>query len=156
MMRHQRKVKKLSRTSSHRQAMMNNMVTSLFASRMIKTTESKAKELRRIADRLVSTAKEDTLAARRLVARSVKDRAVLKKLFTEIAPQFKSKPSGFTRVVKMGYRRGDSAMVAVVELLTEKPKIEKDAGKKKGSKKKEKEAAATEGKSKKEKSASAE
>lgn len=155
-MRHQRKVKKLSRTSSHRQAMMNNMVTSLFASRMIKTTESKAKELRRIADRLVSTAKEDTLAARRLVARSVKDRAVLKKLFTEIAPQFKSKPSGFTRVVKMGYRRGDSAMVAVVELLTEKPKIEKDAGKKKGSKKKEKEAAATEGKSKKEKSASAE
>jgi large subunit ribosomal protein L17 len=155
MMRHQRKVKKLSRTSSHRQAMMNNMVTSLFASRMIKTTESKAKELRRIADRLVSTAKEDTLAARRLVARSVKNRAVLKKLFTEIAPQFKSKPSGFTRVVKMGYRRGDSAMVAVVELLTEKPKIEKDAGKKKGSKKKEKEAAATEGKSKKEKSASA-
>ncbi|MEP0827462.1 MAG: 50S ribosomal protein L17 [bacterium] len=154
-MRHQRKVKKLSRTSSHRQAMMNNMVTSLFASRMIKTTESKAKELRRIADRLVSTAKEDTLAARRLVARSVKNRAVLKKLFTEIAPQFKSKPSGFTRVVKMGYRRGDSAMVAVVELLTEKPKIEKDAGKKKGSKKKEKEAAATEGKSKKEKSASA-
>lgn len=154
-MRHQRKVKKLSRTSSHRQAMMNNMVTSLFASRMIKTTESKAKELRRIADRLVSTAKEDTLAARRLVARSVKDRAVLKKLFTEIAPQFKSKTSGFTRVVKMGYRRGDSAMVAVVELLTEKPKIEKDAGKKKGSKKKEKEAAA-EGKSKKEKSASAE
>ncbi len=155
-MRHQRKVKKLSRTSSHRQAMMNNMVTSLFASRMIKTTESKAKELRRIADRLVSTAKEDTLAARRLVARSVKDRAVLKKLFTEIAPQFKSKPSGFTRVVKMGSRRGDSAMVAVVELLTEKPKIEKDAGKKKGSKKKEKEAAATEGKSKKVKSASAE
>lgn len=155
-MRHQRKVKKLSRTSSHRQAMMNNMVTSLFASRIIKTTESKARELRRIADRLVSTAKEDSLAARRLVARSVKDRAVLKKLFTEIAPQFKSKPSGFTRVVKMGSRRGDSAMVAVVELLTEKPKIEKDAGKKKGSKKKEKEAAATEGKSKKEKSASAE
>lgn len=155
-MRHQRKVKKLSRTSSHRQAMLNNMVTSLFASRMIKTTESKAKELRRIADRLVRTAKEDSLAARRLVARSVKDRAVLKKLFTEIAPQFKSKPSGFTRVVKMGYRRGDSAMVAVVELLTEKPKIEKDAGKKKGSKKKEKEVAAAEGKSKKEKSASAE
>lgn len=154
-MRHQRKVKKLSRTSSHRQAMLNNMVTSLFASRMIKTTESKAKELRRFADRLVRTAKNDTLAARRLVARSVKDRAVLKKLFTEIAPQFKSKPSGFTRVVKMGYRRGDSAMVAAVELLTEKPKIEKDAGKKKGSKKKEKEAAA-EGKSKKEKSASAE
>ncbi len=155
-MRHQRKVKKLSRTSSHRQAMLNNMVTSLFASRMIKTTESKAKELRRIADRLVRTAKKDTLAARRLVARSVKDRAVLKKLFTEIAPQFKSKPSGFTRVVKMGYRRGDSAMMAVVELLTEKPKIEKDAGKKKGSKKKEKEVAAAEGKSKKEKSASAE
>ena len=155
-MRHQRKVNKLSRTSPHRQSMLNNMATSLFASRMIKTTESKAKELRKVADRLISTAKEDTLPARRQVAKTVKDRKVLKKLFTEIAPQFKNRPSGFTRVIKLGFRRGDSAMVAVVELLTEKPKVEKDTGKKKGAKKSDKEAAASEAKGKKEKSASSE
>ncbi len=151
-MRHQRKVKKLSRTKPHREAMMNNLATSLFISRMIQTTESKAKELRRVADRLISTAKDDSLAARRLVAKTIKDKKVLKKLFTEIVPQFKNRPSGFSRVVKLGRRRGDSAMTAVVELLTEKPKVEKEKGKKgKTSKKKEKVAAAAEGKSEKNK-----
>jgi large subunit ribosomal protein L17 len=141
-MRHQRKVKKLSRTKPHREAMMNNMATSLFAHRMIETTETKAKELRRITDRLIRTAKEDSLAARRQVAKTVKDRKVLKKLFTEIVPQFKNRTSGFSRVIKLGYRRGDSAMVSVVELLTEKPKIVKEKGKKQkdASKKKGKEA----------------
>ena len=148
-MRHQMKVKKLSRTRSHREAMLGNMVTSLLAGRMIETTESKAKELRRRVDRIIVTAKEDSLAARRQVARTVKDRAVLKKLFTEIVPQFKSRPSGFSRVVKVGFRRGDGAMVSVVELLTEKPKVEKEKGKKKsGEKKKEKEAVAVEAKGK--------
>ncbi len=147
-MRHQRKVKRLSRTKPHREAMLDNMATSLFASRMIETTEAKAKELRRFADRLISTAKEDTLAARRLVGKSIKDRKVLKKLFTEIAPQFKNRPSGFSRVVKLGFRRGDSAMISVVELLTEKPKIEKEKGKKgkATAKKKSKIAAAVEAK----------
>jgi large subunit ribosomal protein L17 len=147
-MRHQMKVRKLSRTKPHREAMLSNLATSLFANRMIETTEAKAKELRRVADRLINIAKDDSLAARRLVAEKVKDRKVLKKLFTEIVPQFKNRASGFTRVVKVGYRRGDSAMVAVVELLTEKPKIEKTKGKKqkRASKKKEKEVAETEGK----------
>jgi large subunit ribosomal protein L17 len=142
-MRHQKKVKKLSRVKPHREAMMGNMVTSLFASRMVKTTEAKAKELRRLADRLISTAKEDSLGARRQVSKTVKDKKILRKLFTEIVPQFKNRPSGFSRVIKMGHRRGDSAMVAVVELLTEKPKIEKEKGKKgKGLGKKEKAAVA--------------
>jgi len=127
--------------------MLDNMATSLFANRMIETTETKAKELRRLADRLISTAKDDSLASRRLVARSIKDRKVLKKLYTEIIPQFKNRPSGFSRVIKLGHRRGDSAMLSVVELLTEKPKIEKEKGKKaKGTaKKKSKIAAAAEG-----------
>jgi len=100
---------------------------------------------------LISTAKEDTLTARRLVAKSIKDRKVLKKLFTEIVPQFKDRPSGFSRVIKLGHRRGDSAMLSVVELLTEKPKIEKEKGKKgKGiAKKKSKIAAAVEAKTEK-------
>ena len=150
-MRHQRKVKRLSRTKPHREAMLDNLATSLFASRMIETTEAKAKELRRLADRLISTAKEDTLTARRLVAKSIKDRKVLKKLFTEIVPQFKDRPSGFSRVIKLGHRRGGSAMLSVVELLTEKPKIEKEKGKKgKGiAKKKSKIAAAVEAKTEK-------
>jgi large subunit ribosomal protein L17 len=143
-MRHQMKVKKLSRTKPHREAMLNNMATSLFASRMIETTEAKAKELRRLADRLINTAKDDSLAARRLVAKTVKDRKVIKKLFTEIVPQFKNRASGFVRVAKVGHRRGDGAMLAVVELLTAKPKIEKEKGKKKkGAGKKAKAAAET-------------
>ena len=156
-MRHQKKVHKLSRVKPHREAMMANMVTSLFASRMVQTTEAKAKELRRIADRLISIAKDDTLAARRLVGQTVKDKKVIKKLFTEIVPQFKNRPSGFSRVVKLGFRRGDSAMVSVVELLTEKPKIEKEKGKKgKAAGKKEKEAVAEKtGKSKASKEAAA-
>jgi large subunit ribosomal protein L17 len=78
---------------------------------------------------LISTAKTDTLAARRQVARTVRDKKVLQKLFNEIIPQFKDRPSGFTRVIKVGFRRGDNAMMSVVELLTEKPKIEKEKGK---------------------------
>ena len=128
-MRHQVKVKKLSRPKPHREAMMANMATSLFNSRMIQTTEAKAKELRRLVDRLISTAKTDTLAARRQVARTVRDKKVLQKLFNEIIPQFKDRPSGFTRVIKVGFRRGDNAMMSVVELLTKKPKIEKEKGK---------------------------
>jgi large subunit ribosomal protein L17 len=133
--------------------MLNNMATSLFAGRMIETTEAKAKELRRFTDRLISVAKNDTLAARRLVAKSIKDKKVLKKLFTEIAPQFKNRVSGFSRAIKVGRRRGDSAMVAVIELLTEKPKIEKEKMKKeKAAPKKKAKAAAAESKSDKEKS----
>jgi large subunit ribosomal protein L17 len=129
-MRHQIKVKKLNRTKPHREAMLANMATSLFEHHLIQTTETKAKELRRLTDRLISTAKADTLAARRRVARTIHDKKVLQKLFAEIVPQFQDRPSGFTRVVKVGFRRGDSAMISIVELLTEKPKVEKTKGKK--------------------------
>lgn len=129
-MRHQIKVRKLSRTKSHRDAMLANMASSLFDNRIIETTETKAKELRRLVDRLISIAKVETLSARRQVARTIRDKKVLKKLFTEIVPQFKDRPSGFTRVLRVGYRRGDSAMMSVVELLTKKPKVEKAKGKK--------------------------
>jgi large subunit ribosomal protein L17 len=129
-MRHQIKVNKLSRTKSHREAMLANLATSLFEHRMIETTEAKAKELKKLADRLISTAKDDTVAARRRVGRTIQNKKVMQKLFTEIVPQFKDRPSGFTRVLKLGFRRGDSAMISVVELLTEKPKVEKTKGKK--------------------------
>jgi large subunit ribosomal protein L17 len=129
-MRHQIKVNKLSRTKSHREAMLANLATSLFEHRMIETTEAKAKELKKLADRLISTAKADTVAARRQVGRTIQNKKVMQKLFTEIVPQFKDRPSGFTRVLKLGFRRGDSAMISVVELLTEKPKVEKTKGKK--------------------------
>jgi large subunit ribosomal protein L17 len=129
-MRHQVKVKKLSRNKSHREAMLANMATSLFESRTIETTETKAKELRRLADRLISMARADTLAARRQVAKTVKNKKILRKLFSEIAPQFKDRPSGFTRVLRVGFRRGDNAAMSMVELLTAKPKVEKEKGKK--------------------------
>ncbi len=129
-MRHQIKVKKLSRPKPHREAMLANMATSLFEHRMIETTEAKAKELKKLADRLISTAKADTVAARRQVARTINNKKIVQKLFTQIVPQFKDRPSGFTRVLKVGFRRGDSAMISVVELLTEKPKVEKTKAKK--------------------------
>ncbi|MFH2034864.1 MAG: 50S ribosomal protein L17 [Candidatus Zixiibacteriota bacterium] len=134
-MRHQIKVRKLGRTKPHREAMLANMATSLFANRTIRTTDIKAKELRKVADRLISLAKADTLAARRQVGRTIKDKAVVKKLFSEIIPQFSNRDSGFTRVLKLGFRRGDSALISVVELLTEKPKVEKTKGKKEKDKK---------------------
>jgi len=133
-MRHQVKTRKLGKTKPHREAMLSNMATSLFAHRTIRTTEPKAKELRRMVDRLITIAKKDTLAARRHVGERIKDKVVVKKLFSEIAPQFKDRPSGYTRVLRVGFRRGDAAMVSMVELLTEKPKAEEDT--KKASKRK--------------------
>ena len=130
-MRHQVKVRQLGRTKPHREAMLANLATSLFTNRTIKTTEPKAKELRKFADRLISTARTDSLAARRLVARTIKDKKALKKLFEEIAPQFKDRESGFTRVLRIGFRRGDSATISMVELLTAKPKVDKEKAKKK-------------------------
>lgn len=138
-MGHRDKVHKLGRTKSHREAMLANMAMSLFLHRVIKTTDSKAKALRPLVDRLISTAKKDTLASKRLVARTIDQKQVFKKLFNEIVPQFDDRTSGFTRVIKLGVRRGDGAPMSVVELLTEKPKVETD---KKKAKKAKKEAAA--------------
>ncbi len=136
-MAHQDKVKKLNRPKPHREAMLANMATSLFENRMIRTTDARAKELRRVTDRLISTAKKDNLSSRRQVARTIRNKQVLKKLFNEIVPQFTNRSSGFTRVLKVGPRRGDNAAMSVVELLTEKPKETKE-GPKKAAKKKSK------------------
>lgn len=138
-MGHRDKIHKLGRTKSHREAMLANMAMSLFIHRVIKTTDSKAKALRPLVDRLISTAKKDTLASKRLVARTIRQKQVFKKLFKEIVPQFRERTSGFTRVIKLGVRHGDGAPMSVVELLTEKPKVETD---KKKAKKAKKEAAA--------------
>jgi large subunit ribosomal protein L17 len=141
-MGHRDKVKKLGRTKSHREAMLYNMAMSLFEHRTIRTTDAKAKALRPVVDRLIATAKKGTLASKKQVARTVHKKPVFKKLFDEIVPQFDNRTSGFTRVVKLGVRRGDGAPMSVVELLTEKPKTEKSKGKGKKGKKAE---AATEG-----------
>lgn len=132
-MGHRDKTVKLNITSSHRDAMFSNMATSLFEHRIIRTTDSKAKALKPIIDRIISTAKRNDLHAKRLVARSIHDKKVFKKLFDEIVPQFKKRTSGFSRVIKLGVRRGDGAPISVVELLVEKPVVaegSKEKGKK--------------------------
>ncbi len=134
-MGHRDKVKKLGRTKSHREAMLANMAMSLFEHRIIKTTDAKAKALRPVVDRIIATAKKDTLAAKRQVAKTIHQKKIFKKLFTEIVPQFADRESGFTRIVKLGVRRGDGAPISVVELLTAKPVEETD---KKGKKSKKK------------------
>ncbi len=114
--------------------MLANMAMSLFTHRVIKTTDAKAKALKPLVDRIIATAKKDTLHAKRQVARTVKNKDVFKKLITEIVPQFSERTSGFSRVVKLGVRRGDGAPISVVELLTEKP-ADEGAGKAKKAKK---------------------
>ncbi len=134
-MKHQVKTKKLSRTKPHREAMLSNMAVSLFMHRTIRTTEAKAKALRQYADRLIASAKTDSIAARRRIFAKLRDETAVRKLFTEIAPHFSERQSGFTRVLKIGYRHGDGAAVSLVELLTPKPKVESDKDKKKKGKK---------------------
>ena len=110
------------------------MAMSLFSHRIIKTTDAKAKALKPVVDRLISTAKQDTLHAKRQVARTVRQKDVFKKLFNEIVPQFADRTSGFTRVIKLGVRRGDGAAVSVVELLIDKKEVGPDKKAKKGAK----------------------
>lgn len=129
-MGHRDKIKKLGRTKPHREAMLSNMAMSLILHRMIKTTEAKAKALQPVIDRLITTAKKDTLAAKRQVAKTVHVKDVFKKFFGEIVPQFADRDSGYTRVMKLGVRRGDGAPMSVVELLVAKPKVEADDKKK--------------------------
>ena len=133
-MGHRDKVKKLGRTKSHREAMLANMAMSLFTHRVIKTTDAKAKALKPLVDRLITTAKQDNLNAKRQVARTIKNKDVFKKLFSEIVPQLNDRDSGYTRVIKLGVRRGDGAPLSVVELLTPKPVAEDDSKTKKGKK----------------------
>ena len=118
-MRHRAKGRQLSRTSTHRRAMLNNMATSLFEHGRVVTTEAKAKELRPFAEKLITLARRGDLHARRLVQRKIKDRETLGKLFSEIGPRFAARPGGYTRILKLGHREGDGADIARIELLAE-------------------------------------
>lgn len=129
-MRHQVAVRKLGRTSSHRRAMLRNMVTSLLRHERIRTTTPKAKVARRYAERMITFGKRGTLHARRQAARFINDETVLKKLFDEIAPSFAERNGGYTRIVRTGVRRGDASDMAILELVTQSSE-RKDKGNRK-------------------------
>ena len=116
-MRHRKKGRTLSRTASHKKATMRNMATSLFRHERIETTTAKAKELRPFAERLITLAKRGDLHARRLAGRLIADRQVLGKLFDDIGPRFTERSGGYTRILKLGTRRGDAAEMALIELV---------------------------------------
>ena len=116
-MRHGHGLRKLNRTSSHRLAMLRNMMNSLIAHEAIKTTVPKAKELRRVVEPMITLAKEATVANRRLAFDRLRDRDRVSKLFDVLGPRFKARPGGYTRILKMGFRVGDNAPMALVELV---------------------------------------
>ena len=116
-MRHRRAGRKLNRTPAHRRALFRNLVTALFEHERIRTTEPKAKEVRRLADRMITLAKRGNLHARRQALAFVCKPRVVRKLFEEVAPRFANRPGGYTRVVALGLRRGDSARLSIVELV---------------------------------------
>lgn len=116
-MRHKLGLRKLNRTSAHRLAMLRNMLNSLLRHEAIKTTLPKAKELRRVVEPMITLAKEPTVANKRLAFNRLRDREIVVKLFNEIGPMFKDRKGGYTRILKMGYRVGDNAPLAYVELV---------------------------------------
>lgn len=116
-MRHRKSGRKLNRNSSHRKAMFKNMAASLVEHEVIKTTLPKAKELRRVAEPLITLAKEDSVANRRLAFDRLRNKAAVGKLFTDLGPRFKERPGGYIRIIKCGFRHGDNAPMAYVELL---------------------------------------
>ena len=116
-MRHQKSGRKLNRTSSHRQAMFRNMAASLIRHEEIRTTLPKAKELRRVAEPLITMAKSPSLARRRRAFARLRDSAAVAKLFNELGPRFQNRPGGYTRILKCGFRTGDHAPMALVQLV---------------------------------------
>jgi|TARA_B110000196_G_scaffold271450_1_gene246908 large subunit ribosomal protein L17 len=116
-MRHGKKIAKLGRTASHRKAMLSNMMMSLFANERITTTQIRAKALRRTAEKVITFAKKGDLHARRQVLRVIADKQIVSKLFDELGPRYKSRNGGYTRVVKLGPRRGDGAFMSIIELV---------------------------------------
>lgn len=116
-MRHRKSGRKLNRNSSHRQAMFRNMTSSLVEHEIIKTTVPKAKELRRVAEPLITLAGEDSVAHRRLAFDRLRDKAAVGKLFTDLGPRYKDRPGGYLRILKCGYRKSDAAPMAYVELV---------------------------------------
>ena len=116
-MRHNKSGRKLNRNSSHRKAMFSNMANSLFDHEIIKTTLPKAKELRRVAEPLITLAKSDSVSNRRSAFSKLRDKEMVGKLFNELAPRYKNRPGGYTRILKCGFRSGDSAPMAYIELV---------------------------------------
>lgn len=116
-MRHRKKGRNLSRSPSHRKALLKNMATSLFRHERITTTTARAKELRPYAERLITLARRGDLHARRLAARRIADREILGKLFDDIGPRYRERPGGYTRILKLGSRKGDAADMALIELV---------------------------------------
>ena len=116
-MRHRKSGRQLNRNSSHRKAMFSNMANSLFQHEIIKTTLPKAKELRRVAEPLITMAKEDSVAKRRLAFSMLRDDAAVGKLFNELGPRYKERAGGYTRIMKCGFRSGDAAPMAYIELV---------------------------------------
>ena len=116
-MRHRKSGRQLNRNSSHRKAMFQNMANSLFLHEVIKTTLPKAKELRRVVEPLITKAKSDSVANRRHVFSKLRDDAMVAKLFTELGPFYKDRPGGYVRILKVGFRTGDKAPMAVVQLV---------------------------------------
>ncbi len=116
-MRHGLKLRKLNRTSSHRLAMLRNMMNSLIAHEAIKTTLPKAKELRKVVEPMITLAKNDTVANKRLAFNRLRDRDSVVKLFADLGPRFAVRPGGYTRILKMGFRVGDNAPMALIELV---------------------------------------
>ncbi len=121
-MRHRESGRKLNRNSSHRRAMFRNMAVSLIEHEVIKTTLPKAKELRRVAEPLITMAKTDNVAKRRLAFSRLRDRDIVTKLFNELGPRYKERPGGYLRILKCGFRTGDKAAMAIVELV-DRPKL---------------------------------
>jgi large subunit ribosomal protein L17 len=118
-MKHRVGYNRLGRKPAHRKALHRNMVTSLFMHERITTTKAKAQAVRRTAEKMITRAKVDSVHNRRMVARDLKDKAILAKLFAEIAPRYKERPGGYTRVLKIGYRQGDAAEMVLLELVEE-------------------------------------
>ena len=116
-MRHGKKIAKLGRTAPHRKAMLSNMMASLFINERVTTTQTRAKELKRTAERVLTCAKRGDLHARRQVLRLIADKQVVAKLFDELGPRYKGRNGGYTRVIKLGPRRGDGAFMSIVELV---------------------------------------
>ncbi len=125
-MRHRKSGRQLNRNSSHRKAMFRNMTCSLLRHELIKTTLPKAKELRRVAEPIITIGKVDNVAKRRLAFDRLRDKEMVGKLFTEIGPRYKERPGGYVRILKCGYRHGDKAPMAYVELV-DRPEVDMEA-----------------------------
>lgn len=120
-MRHRNQGRKLGRHYAHRDAMFRNLATSLFRHEKIETTDPKAKDLRMFAEAIITLAKKGDLHSRRLAFRDIRDQEVLNKLFTDIGPRFKARAGGYTRITKVRFRRGDNALMSVIELVGDEP-----------------------------------